>query len=171
MIRISVNQSKKQDKRSVDTSTEDSANTEKVAGTTIRQLRAKIIYRKVNAEKIIVERDIQNLVNTGRKNPGGCPRQESVFICTKIQKNMRPMSMVMNCWPVKTMSKCATVMIVKSIYATKVTQEHMVKHRKVKVTIVRNANTKAKTQDFWRVIERKNRRASIKMSIKNGWKK
>ena len=67
MIRISVNQSKKQDKRSVDTSTEDSANTEKVAGTTIRQLRAKIIYRKVNAEKIIVERDIQNLVNTGGK--------------------------------------------------------------------------------------------------------
>ena len=64
-----------------------------------------------------------------------------------------------------------TVMIVKSIYTRKVTQEHMVKHRKVKVTIVRNANTKAKTQDFWRVIERKNRRASIKMSIKNGWKK
>ena len=67
MIRISTNQSKKQDKRSVDTSTKDSANTEKVVGTTIRQLLAKIMYRKVYAEKIIVARDIQNLVNTGGK--------------------------------------------------------------------------------------------------------
>ena len=60
----SMNQSKNQDKSSVDISPKDSANTSKVAGTTIRQLCAKIIYRKVYAEKMIVLRDIQNLVKS-----------------------------------------------------------------------------------------------------------
>ena len=57
-------QPKKRDKGSVDILTRDSVNIEKIAGTTIRQLFAKIIYRKVYAEKMIVLRDIQNLVKS-----------------------------------------------------------------------------------------------------------
>ena len=96
MIRISVNQSKKQDKRSVDTSTEDSANTEKVVGTTIRQLFAKIIYRKVYAEKLFVLRDIQSHVDTGVKARAAVPDVESVCTCMNKLKNMWPMTMLMN---------------------------------------------------------------------------
>ena len=160
-----TNQPKKRDKGSVDISTRDSVNIEKIAGTTIRQLFAKIIYRKVYAEILFVLRDIQNHVDTGVKARAAVPDMESVCTCMNKRKNMWPMTMLMNWWPVGTMSQCTTVIIVKSISIPKMALEYMVKQ----VTIVKNATPKMKTHGFSRFIERKGQRASIKMSMKHGW--
>ena len=67
------------------------------------------------------------------------------------------------------MRQGTTVIIVKSIHVLKMTQEHMAKHRIG--TNVRGATAEIKTQGLRRVIERKRKRPSVKMSIKNGWTK